>query len=293
METTLSREELDVQYNARATVPDVQIYLDAYAGGSARAAKTLPSFRDISYGPTPDETLDIFPAPGATRAPVFIYIHGGYWRALSKDDSSFMAENLTQNGIAVAAVNYSLAPVNSLSEIVGQVRRALAHIWKTAEKYNLDRERIVAGGSSAGGHLMGMLIAGGWQKDYSIPGNAVKAGFGVSGLYDIEPLVQTHINEWLKLDEREARLMSPIHAPPETPIPVTLAWGGAETSEFKRQSRIYAEMLEKAGCPVTMLEAAGKNHFDIVLDWQAGETRMSRELFSLFDKLGSKPEGAV
>lgn len=290
METPFSREELDVQYNARATVPDVQVYLDAYAEESARAARTLPCFRNISYGPTPDEMLDIFPAPGVLRAPVFIFIHGGYWRALSKDDSSFMAENLTRNGIAVAAVNYALAPRASLAEIVAQVRRALSFIWENAEKYHLDRDMIVAGGSSAGGHLMGMLIAGGWQEAYSIPGDAVKAAFGVSGLYDIEPLVQTHVNDWLKLNAGEARSLSPIHSPPKSPIPVTLSWGEAETREFKRQSRIYAEMLENAGCPVTMFEAAGKNHFDIVLDWQKSETRMSRELFQLFYKLRPEPK---
>ena len=106
----LAREDLDSQYNARATVADVNIYLEAYREESERMLRMLPCIRDLAYGPGPDEKLDIFQVPGVPDAPAFVFLHGGYWRLLSKEDSCFMAENFTAHGIAVVAVNYSLAP---------------------------------------------------------------------------------------------------------------------------------------------------------------------------------------
>jgi arylformamidase len=113
----MDRAALDLQYNARATVPDIAPMLHDYASISAQARATLPCTLNLAYGPHPDETLDIFPAQGNSPGPVLIYLHGGYWRLLSKDDSSFMAPTLTQAGITVVAVNYSLAPAVTLDHI--------------------------------------------------------------------------------------------------------------------------------------------------------------------------------
>src|SRR5690606_13613715 len=112
----LSAEELDRQYNARASVPDWQVYLQAYQAGSRQARDALACDTGVPYGPHLDETLDIFPG-ARPESPVFMFIHGGYWRALSKDDSAFMAPALHQAGATVVVVNYALAPAVSLEVI--------------------------------------------------------------------------------------------------------------------------------------------------------------------------------
>ena len=161
----LDRAALDLQYNARATVPDIAPMLRDYAAISAQARETLPCALNVAYGTHPDETLDIFPAQGDRPGPVLIYLHGGYWRLLSKDDSSFMAPALTQAGITVVAVNYSLAPAVTLDHIVDQTRRAVAWVHHHIDQHHGDGQRLVIAGSSAGGHLAGMVLASGWQQN--------------------------------------------------------------------------------------------------------------------------------
>lgn len=129
------RASLDAQYNARATVPQAAFdtLVARYGSDSARARDVLECRADVAYGGHPDEVVDIFPAgPAGPDAPVFFYIHGGYWRMLSQKDSAFMAETFVGLGAAVVAVNYSLAPGASLDAIVGQCRAALA--WTGATR---------------------------------------------------------------------------------------------------------------------------------------------------------------
>lgn len=280
-----TQEELDRQFNARGTVPDIAPFLRAYREGSERALATLPCHRSLSYGPTAAETLHVFPASGVERAPAFVFLHGGYWRLLSKDDSCFMADCLTRLGVAVVAVDYALAPAVALPEIVGQVRRAVAWLWRHGAAYGLDPERLVVAGSSAGGHLAGMVLAGGWQAAAGVPDDVVKGGFGVSGLYDLSLVPQTHINEWMGLDGPTARAMSPLFHLPEKGCPLVLAYAASETSEFKRQSLEYCTTWAGRGFPARCFEVAGRNHFDVILDWQAPDTELTRAALELFGAL--------
>ena len=208
----MDRATLDLQYNARATVPDIAPMLSDYASLSAQARATLPCALNVAYGPHPDETLDIFPAQGKQPGPVLIYLHGGYWRLLSKDDSSFMAPTLTRAGMTVVAVNYSLAPAVTLDHIVDQTRRAVAWVHQHIEQHHGDRQRLVIAGSSAGGHLAGMVLARGWQENYGMDSTAIAGAVLLSGLYDLSPLVDTHINDWMHLSLEAARRNSPIFA---------------------------------------------------------------------------------
>ncbi|MDO9110202.1 MAG: alpha/beta hydrolase [Desulfatirhabdiaceae bacterium] len=282
---TSDREDLDRQYNARATVADVNIYLDAYRQESERMLRTLPCIRDLAYGPGQDEKLDIFQVPGVSDAPAFVFLHGGYWRALSKEDSCFMAGNFTAQGIAVVAVNYSLSPGAKLQTIVSQVRSAIAWLWKNGSAHGLDPGRIVVAGSSAGGHLAGMALSGGWQEAQGLPQDVIKAGFGVSGLYDLTPIPNTHVNEWLGLDDAMVREMSPLFHLPERSCHLVLAFAEADTDEFKRQSHAYRKAWEESGFPVICFEVPRRNHFDVILDWQHPDSFMTQSVLNLFNEI--------
>ncbi|OZI77439.1 alpha/beta hydrolase [Bordetella genomosp. 12] len=278
------RSALDVQYNARATVPDIQAILKQYTDDSRRARQTLPCLADIAYGPHADETLDIFPTAHAD-APVFFFIHGGYWRALSKDDSCNMAPAFTAAGATVVVMNYSLAPAVTLDRIVDQTRRALAWVHAHIARHGGDPARIHVCGSSAGGHLVGMLLAAGWHASHGVPENVIRGACALSGLYDLRPLIHTHINAWMNLSQADAERNSPALLPLDAgSAALIIAYGESETDEFKRQSRDYLAQWQAAGRAAHQVDVPDSNHFDLVLklnDAHAPHTRAILEQMGL------------
>ena len=255
---------LDREYSIRFTVPSIDPFLADYARLSAEARSMCKCLEDVSYGQHPDEILDIFPA--GVNAPVFVYFHGGYWRMLSQKESSFMAPCFVKQGVATVAVNYSLAPGASIDTIVRQCHDAIGWIWHNARDFGGDPNRIYVCGSSAGGHLTGMMVSGGWQPKRKLPLNVVKGGVPLSGLHDLEPIRLSNINEWIQMDEAAVRRNSPIHNLPDFGCPLIISFGASETSEFKRQSRILYKAWQRMDWSVESFEHDTRNHFDLVFD---------------------------
>ncbi|MCF3933399.1 alpha/beta hydrolase fold domain-containing protein [Acuticoccus sp. M5D2P5] len=280
----MDRAELDRQYTARATVPNVDLYIEAYATRTAEAKAATPRVVSLPYGPSADETLDIYPVERKAATPVFVFIHGGYWRALSKDHGGFMAPTLARDGIATVSLNYALAPSVRLEEIVAQCRRALAFLHREGAHYGLDPDRIIVGGSSAGGHLTGMMLTGNWFADYGVPADLVKAAMPVSGLMDIEPMRLCHVNDWLDLDAARAAALSPQHlvASSVSTAPVVAAVGGTETEEFRRQTHDFAAAWRHAGRVAMAREVPERNHFDVIFDLADPATPLYGDLIGLF-----------
>lgn len=276
-------DALDREYNPRGTVPDVEALLREYREQSV-PMYALPHVRDIAYGPHPDERLDLFPVPGRRDAPLFVFVHGGYWRALAKEDSVFMARCFTERGIAVASINYALAPGARLDEIVAQCQRALGWLHAHAPAHGIDGGRMVLAGSSAGGHLAAMMLSPTAQRAHGVPAGAVRGAVLVSGLYDLEPVQATRPNGWLNLDPAGARALSPLHDLPDPATRLCVAVAGIDTEEFKRQSWRYAQACADRGNPVATLDVPGRNHFDVILDWMDPDSALSQATWPLFDR---------
>lgn len=281
-EATLPRARLDADYSARSTVTPEAFddIIAAYRRGT-EAARDLPGTRcDLPYDPDGDRTLDLYgTVPGELR-PVFLFVHGGYWRALSKADSGFMAPMLAAQGIACAVPDYRLAPTVGITEIVREMRAALAWLWHNAAAQGIDRNRIYLGGSSAGGHLAGTLLAPGWQGHHGLPEDAVRGALPVSGLYDLAPIAASHVQDWMGFTADEVAEYSPIRHLPNGGR-VTVALAAQEAAGFVRQSRAYAEALTAAGISTRWLEVPGRNHFDVILDLADADTALSRALLEM------------
>jgi len=258
------QSELERQLNARATVPDITPILMRYASESARMRSGLPSRLGVSYGSSEPERLDIFPAVTSGPAPIFVFLHGGFWRLLDSADSCFMAECLTKAGACVVAVNYALAPHVTLAEIVRQCRAAVAWLYVHAREFGGDPMRIHVGGSSAGAHLAAMMLASGWQAALGVPDNLVAGGTLLSGIFDLEPVRLGHPNEWLKLSAGDITALSPLLHLPERAVPLVVSYAPTETDEFKRQSEVYMAAVMAGGSAVRFVPMPGTNHFDIV-----------------------------
>jgi arylformamidase len=276
-----SSVELDRQYDARSTVEDLRPFLDEYASYSREARARVPCALDVGYGAGASERLDIYRAGDC--APAFIFVHGGYWRALGKADSAFMAKCFAQYGVSTVAVEYSLAPAVSLDEIVRQVRTAVAWVWRNGARYGLDVDRIYIGGSSAGGHLAGMVLACGWHDAYGVPEDLVKGGVVASGLFDLSPVRLTRVNGWMRLDAAAVARNSPIDLLPPVGVPLIVTYGGSETDEFKRQSRAYALAWLQRGYPIDHFEMAACNHYNIITQLVDGSSLLTRKTLLMID----------
>lgn len=231
----------ETEYNARAAIPDHPQIFARWADQAAATRRLRAGLLDLPYGESPGERLDLFPAR-QDAAPLFVFIHGGYWRSLDKSDFSWIAPPFVQRNIAVALTNYGLAPATPVEEIVRQQLRALAWLYRNGDRLGFDPERIFVGGHSAGGHLTVMLMAALWPVfGTDLPANLIKGGLAVSGIYDLEPLVHApFINTDLRLDAQRARLLSPVHLPPAADAPLITAVGGLESGEFRRQNALIA-----------------------------------------------------
>ena len=257
------RAGLDAQYNIRARVPDTEDHIRRWFAKSERARTTLRCNLDIAYGPAPAERLDVFPA--GAGAPVLVFIHGGYWRSMDKDHHRFPALGTVPQGVACVTVNYALAPTVRMTEIVRQVRAALAWVWRNAASFGADPARIHVTGHSAGGHLTATMMATDWPAFApDLPRDLVKGGMPVSGIYDLEPIRLCYLNDDLGLDADEVARFSPARQPPRGPSWMVLSVGGLEAPEFHRQQAELAAGWAAAGLDVATVPMPGDHHFNII-----------------------------
>jgi arylformamidase len=262
-------------------VEDINVYLEEYGRSSETAKRSALQDGlcqpDIKYGAGAEETLDLFLPTGPGPAPLQVFIHGGYWQLLSKNESCFAAPMFQRQGSAFAAINYTLAPQQTLTGIVEENRRAIGWLYRHAEQLGFDREQIYLSGHSAGAHLAMMLLRTDW-RELGLPRDVVKGVCAISGVYDLEPVRLSYVNDKVGMDSAEAELNSPIRHRLLNRCPVIFAYGENETAEFKRQTDEYGSALRNAGIPVTRSEIADRNHFDVILDLADAGTWLSQQV---------------
>ena len=263
-----TQAEVDAQYDVEQSVPDFMVHARHYTDESRVARHRLRCELDIPYGPTRAETLDVFPAE-APNAPVFVFIHGGYWRMLSSKEFSCVALGLVALGITTVVVNYELAPKVSVDEITRQMRAAVAWVLRRIERHGGDPTRVAVGGHSAGAHLTAMCLQTPWRQDYGLTSDdPLAAAVLVSGLYDLEPLRYSLMQPMIQLDDGVIRRQSPMFSVRECKTPALVTWGGDEPDEFRRQSDDFNAAWTAAGNRSKRSPMAGANHFTAIYGFE-------------------------
>lgn len=260
----LTPEQLDAQYNPRVAVPDFEQHFNAYKDRSEATRAKLPGQYDIRYGSGPLQTYDIHAPANATKAPLLVIVHGGYWRGLDKNLHAFIAEPYVAAGHVVANINYDLAPAVSVDTIVRQTQEALAHIAAHAADYGADASRMVVFGHSAGAHLAAAAYALTWPTE--LAARPLPSALAlVSGVYDLEPVLHIAVNQEIRLDGAMAKRNSLLHQPPKLKhTDVLVAVGGAEPQAWQDQSRDFHSACRDAGTPSHLMNIAGANHFSVL-----------------------------
>ncbi|MGE0503408.1 MAG: alpha/beta hydrolase [Rhizobiaceae bacterium] len=255
--------KLEREYALDHLQPEVN-YLPAWKTRSAAFRATAQGQVDLSYGVSPRDRLDYFPAANAGSAPTLIFIHGGWWQRGDKSFYSFLAEPFLAKGISFAAINYDFCPHVRISQIVEQNFRSIDWLDNNIDTLGGNREKLVIVGHSAGGHLAGMMTT-----TDAAPGarrlrrGMLKGAVLLSGLFDLEPLLEISVNDLLRLVPEEARAHSPIKRGSSLVERLVIGCGQEESAEFNRQSDAYVAARKMAGDDVCRISVTG-NHFDII-----------------------------
>ena len=277
-----TQSEIDREYNAVLMIPDLKPYIESDAKANEKVCNDLYNIPDLKYGPTPNETLDIFPAENPC-SPVFVFIHGGYWRSMSSRDFSLVARGPVGRGVTVVLPNYSLCPAVSIPEITRQTRASIVWVYQNISRFNGDPDRIFIGGHSAGGQQVGMLVSTRWKEDYDIPDNVIKGGFPISGIFDLAPLYYSWLQPVIMLDKYVISTQSPQFQIPDHSPPVLISVGGDESFEFKRQSECYNTSLLKKGLKSELFIQSGKNHFTSFRELNDPDSLLSNTLIEFME----------
>ena len=257
----LSDGEMTQHFMPRLAVPDHEIWLAEDLRLSAKTRATLTHRRDQRYGSGPSQILDIFPAlkPGS---PVLVFFHGGYWRGLSKDHYSFIAEPFTAAGFAVVLVEYDLCPTVTLPALVREIRDSVRWIHGESAAFNGDSSRIILAGNSAGAHLAAMMLVHDWRNDGLNPG-CITGAVLVTGIYDLSPIPRIQVRDDVHLTKTDIEALSPLNLYIQVKAPCVVAVGGAEPELWIEQSRRFHAKLMKDGVASQLMVLPGLHHFAI------------------------------
>ena len=264
-----TKELLDQAYDNTRAVENSRELLESFSVKSAEISMEYPKGLNIRYGRLPRESLDYFSC-GKKGAPLFVFIHGGYWQMRSKEQFRFLARGPLAHGFDVANIGYPLAPDVNMREIVGSVRSALGYLRIHSGDLGFDSTRIYVSGWSAGAHLAVSVL-----DELGVCG-----ALAISGIYDLEPISKCYLNDKLQLTENEILLFSPLRRM-FVKKSVVVVVGADELPELRRQSVEFAMRRAGDGISGSFNLLSNQNHFSILEELENPDGSLSQLLVQL------------
>jgi len=219
---------------------------------------------EVSYGPSADETLEILPT-STPNAPVLFFVHGGRWRPQPDNAFIYFADTVVDAGAHFVAARFAtLDPPKSptrMPDMIAQLRRAVMWLHENAPSFGGDKRRLHVIGHSSGAHLSSVLLTTDWAS-LGAPGDVLKSGACVSGMYELRPVLLSARSAYVKLAPAEEDELSAIRHLERVRCPLVVAYGDKESPEFQRQGREFAAALRRRDLPSTELVLPGCNHFE-------------------------------
>lgn len=274
-----SAEELEKHFNPRIALgPENALReISRFAASSAETRGRIGGEYDIRYGKGEKQTLDVHRPAATPNAPILVFIHGGFWRALDKSDHSCIAPAFTAAGATFVNLNYDLCPAVTLDDIVREAKEGVAWVARNAERVGGDARRIYLAGHSAGAHLAAMLLAHDWTAD-GLPADLIKGAGCLSGIYEPEVVLRISVNADVRLDEAMARRNDCVAHPPRRRASVLLTVGAEEPEGWQAQTAAYAAACRGAGLSPQVMAAPKRNHFTLLDDLAAPDGMQTRAL---------------
>jgi arylformamidase len=261
----MDQVELDASYDQSVYAPLGRQVIARCVANSELVRKRLGPPQRVAYGPTEIEKLDIYRTK-QPNAPIFLFIHGGAWLHGSAKDYAYAAETYVNAGAHYVVPDFiAVDKANGdLGVMAEQVRRAVAWTYKNAKSFGGDANRLYVGGHSSGGHLSGVVLVTDWQKEFGLPGDIIKGGMCMSGMYDLKPVRLSKRGKYVHFTDAMEQAMSSQRHIDRLHAPIIVTYGSYETPDFQRQNRAFVAAVKAAGKPVELIEAADYTHFDMM-----------------------------
>jgi arylformamidase len=260
----MDQQELDDAYDQIVYAPNRDQLGKRRLANSAAALARIGKPERFAYGPTAIEGLDVYRSK-RPNAPVGIFVHGGAWRNGAASEFTYLAEPFVHLGahfVVLDFVNVDNAG-GSLFPMVEQVRRAVGWVYRNADKFGGNRDRLYLMSHSSGSHLSGCTVTHDWAKE-GLPGDILKGATLSSGMYDLKPVRLSKRSKYVKFTDEMEQELSAIRHLDHLHTPLVLSYGTYETPEFQRQARDFAAAVKAAGKPVELLVGEGYNHFEML-----------------------------
>lgn len=249
----MDRTALGDAYNNRAVVAGWDVMMRDWARRGDALYAAVPCRRDLPYGSGARQRVDLFPCGQASR-PTVLFLHGGYWQWNDKEGQAFVAAGLLPHGLNVAIGEYSLAPAAGIGEICDEVEAMVLWLAEILLTICGGSSELWLCGISTGAHLLALTL----------PLAVVKGALLMSGIYDLEPIRLSPLNDAIGMSVADARRHSPLHRVAGAPKPLVVAFGASERPEIQRQSRDYAAALAAQGWRAEVTPVPDANHFSIM-----------------------------
>jgi acetyl esterase/lipase len=262
------------------------------AGGPARAdekkAAGVRVVKDVAYyeGKDADKVrhkLDLYLPRGAKDFPVFVFIHGGAWRAGNKNGFAKQGHTFARHGIAFVAVNYRLSPKIKHPAHVEDVARAFAWVHKNIAKYGGNPDQLFVGGHSAGGHLAALLGTDEqYLKAHKLSLGDVRGVVPISGVFRIA--AGTKFAEECFGDKQVCKKASPIEFCKEKHPPFLVFYADKELGGLGKQAEEFGKALKKNKCDVEVRVIKDRNHGSIMTRVADADDPVTRGIFAFIAK---------
>jgi arylformamidase len=260
----MDQAALDDAYDQEVYAPNRELIVTRRVAASERARKILGDPQRVAYGPSEYEALDIFRAD--TRgAPINVFVHGGAWRRNKAADYALQAEPLVRAGAHAGIIDFINVDQagGDLMPMYQQVRRALTWVWRNAESFGGDRDRLFISAHSSGSHLAACVLTYGWREE-GLPQDFCKGALLLSGMYDLLPVRLSKRSAYVRFTDAMEQALSPQRHLGGLNTPLILAHGTCETPEFQRQTRDFFAAVQEAGKPAELIVGEAYNHFELL-----------------------------
>jgi len=271
-------EAIEKQYNPRTTVTPTELERFTALGArlSEDARERYAGTYDLRFGEGPLENADFFYC-GQPNRPLMVFFHGGYWRARDKQDYSFVVNGILPLDCSVVVMNYDLCPAVTVQQIVAQTKRGLEWVAKQAASWRVDASRLYVSGHSAGAHIIAATLAH-TGAVFELKQHSIKKAFLISGVFDVEPVLQISVNEQARLKLEDVQELSPIRHPFSSDVAYEVIVGGAEPTDWIGESQRMADHLKAQGCQVELHVLPGLNHYTVLHELDRPEGYISKLL---------------